>query len=148
MEGRIEELEEQMSAYAENGTVPTGEAPEDWLKNIKTEMESCEKHRDEYLSEKASYDMFITRIDCLLRWIDYATKAFPASNSPEYFRMVEERVGMMDEGACSDVDFFRRTDRSGFPIHAGWKTVFVWLWAKMFYAHRQRKWIRLLGGSE
>ena len=29
-------------------------------------------------------------------------------------------------------------------IHAGWKTVFVWLWAKAFYAHRQRKWIRLL----
>ena len=29
-------------------------------------------------------------------------------------------------------------------IHAGWKTVFIWLWAKAFYAHRQRKWIRLL----
>ena len=24
-------------------------------------------------------------------------------------------------------------------IHAGWKTVFIWLWAKAFYAHRQRK---------
>ena len=29
-------------------------------------------------------------------------------------------------------------------IDAGWKTMFVWLWAKAFYAHRQRKWIRLL----
>ena len=29
-------------------------------------------------------------------------------------------------------------------IHAGWKTVFIWLWAKAFYAHRQRKWIQLL----
>ena len=29
-------------------------------------------------------------------------------------------------------------------IHAGWKTVFIWLWAKAFYAHRQRKWICLL----
>ena len=29
-------------------------------------------------------------------------------------------------------------------IRAGWKTVFVWLWAGAFYAHRQRKWIRLL----
>ena len=29
-------------------------------------------------------------------------------------------------------------------IHAGWKTVFIWLWAKAFYTHRQRKWIRLL----
>ena len=29
-------------------------------------------------------------------------------------------------------------------ICAGWKTVFVWLWANAFYAHRQKKWIRLL----
>ncbi len=29
-------------------------------------------------------------------------------------------------------------------IRAGWKTVFIWLWANAFYAHRQRKWIRLL----
>ena len=29
-------------------------------------------------------------------------------------------------------------------IRAGWKTVFVWLWAHAFYAHRQQKWIRLL----
>ena len=29
-------------------------------------------------------------------------------------------------------------------IHAGWKTIFIWLWAKAFYAHRQRKWIKLL----
>ena len=35
------------------------------------------------------------------------------------------------------------TDRV--EIHAGWKTAFVWLWAEAFYAHRQRKWIRLLG---
>lgn len=29
-------------------------------------------------------------------------------------------------------------------IVAGWKTPFVWLWAKAFYAHRQRAWVRLL----
>ena len=29
-------------------------------------------------------------------------------------------------------------------IKAGWKTPFIWIWAKMFYAHRQRKWIELL----
>ena len=34
------------------------------------------------------------------------------------------------------------TDRV--EIHAGWKTPFIWLWARSFYAHRQRKWIRLL----
>ena len=36
----------------------------------------------------------------------------------------------------------RYTDRV--EIRAGWKTVFIWLWAKAFYAHRQRRWIRLL----
>ncbi len=39
----------------------------------------------------------------------------------------------------------RYTDRV--EIHAGWKTVFVWLWANAFYSHRQRKWIRLLRES-
>ena len=29
-------------------------------------------------------------------------------------------------------------------IRAGWKTPFVYLWAKTFYAHRQKKWIKLL----
>ena len=32
-------------------------------------------------------------------------------------------------------------------IQAGWKTVFIWLWVKAFYTHRQRKWIRLLTKS-
>ena len=34
------------------------------------------------------------------------------------------------------------TDRV--EIHAGWKTPAVWLWASLFYRHRQKKWIRLL----
>lgn len=29
-------------------------------------------------------------------------------------------------------------------IEAGWKTVFIYLWAVCFYSHRQRKWIELL----
>ncbi len=29
-------------------------------------------------------------------------------------------------------------------IKAGWKTPLVSLWAKCFYAHRQRKWLKLL----
>lgn len=29
-------------------------------------------------------------------------------------------------------------------IGAGWKTPFIWFWANWFYAHRQKKWIRLL----
>ncbi len=34
------------------------------------------------------------------------------------------------------------TDRV--EIYAGWKTYFVYLWAKLFYAHRQKKWIKIL----
>ena len=41
-----------------------------------------------------------------------------------------------------DADHTRYTDRV--EIQAGWKTVFIWLWANAFYAHRQRKWIKLL----
>ena len=33
-------------------------------------------------------------------------------------------------------------------IDAGWKTLFVYLWAKSFYAHRQRRWIKLLKNTE
>ena len=29
-------------------------------------------------------------------------------------------------------------------IEAGFKTILIWLWAKAFYAHRQKKWIRML----
>lgn len=29
-------------------------------------------------------------------------------------------------------------------IGAGWKTPFVYLWAKAFYSHRQKKWVKLL----
>ena len=28
-------------------------------------------------------------------------------------------------------------------IEAGWKTPFIYLWAKAFYSHRQKKWIKL-----
>lgn len=33
-------------------------------------------------------------------------------------------------------------------IDAGWKTLFVWLWAKAFYAHRQKRWLELLGETD
>ncbi len=42
-------------------------------------------------------------------------------------------------------EYTQYTDRV--EIQAGWKTVFVWLWANAFYAHRQRKWIGLLKGN-
>ncbi|MBR5340596.1 MAG: hypothetical protein IK151_01575 [Erysipelotrichaceae bacterium] len=33
-------------------------------------------------------------------------------------------------------------------IDAGWKTPFIYLWAKAFYAHRQRKWIKILKATQ
>lgn len=50
------------------------------------------------------------------------------------------RITLKALGACTEY-----TDEV--EIRAGWKTFFVWLWAKAFYAHRQRKWIRLLRGE-
>ena len=41
-----------------------------------------------------------------------------------------------------DAKHTRYTDRV--EIQAGWKTVFIWLWANAFYTHRHRKWIKLL----
>ena len=45
-----------------------------------------------------------------------------------------------------DQEHTKYTDRV--EIRAGWKTVFIWLWANAFYAHRQRKWIALLKNEE
>ncbi len=33
-------------------------------------------------------------------------------------------------------------------INAGRKTYFVYIWAKLFYTHRQKKWIRILNKSK
>ncbi len=41
-----------------------------------------------------------------------------------------------------DTGHTQYTDRV--EIRAGWKTFAIWLWANAFYAHRQRRWIRLL----
>ena len=45
-----------------------------------------------------------------------------------------------------DGNHTKYTDRV--EIRAGRKTPFIWLWANAFYAHRQRKWIRLLKNKE
>jgi hypothetical protein len=41
-----------------------------------------------------------------------------------------------------DANHTEYTDRV--EIRAGWKTAFIWAWANAFYAHRQRRWVRLL----
>ena len=45
-----------------------------------------------------------------------------------------------------DQDKTKYTDEV--EIGAGWKTPFIYLWAKAFYTHRQRKWIKLLNRHE
>ena len=57
--------------------------------------------------------------------------------SNEHVQVWNHRITLKDLGGQT-----KYTDEV--EIRAGWKTFFVWLWAKAFYAHRQRKWIRLL----
>ena len=57
--------------------------------------------------------------------------------SNEHVPVWNHRITLRDLGAGTEY-----TDEV--EIKAGWKTPFIWLWAKAFYAHRQRKWIRLL----
>ncbi len=45
-----------------------------------------------------------------------------------------------------DENSTRYTDE--IEVGAGWKTFFVALWAKAFYAHRQRKWLKLLSTTQ
>ena len=52
----------------------------------------------------------------------------------------EIRLGEKDE---NHTQYTERVE-----IHAGWKTALIWLWTRAFYAHRQRKWIRLLKRKE
>ena len=55
----------------------------------------------------------------------------------EHVPVWNHRITLKDLGTSTEY-----TDEV--EIEAGWKTPFIWLWAKAFYAHRQRKWIRLL----
>lgn len=55
----------------------------------------------------------------------------------EHVPVWDHKITLRDRGAETEY-----TDEV--EIRAGWKTIFIWLWAKAFYAHRQRKWIRLL----
>jgi hypothetical protein len=45
----------------------------------------------------------------------------------------------MEETSKSSVKYTDEVE-----IDAGWKTIFVVAWAKMFYRHRQKKWLKIL----
>lgn len=55
----------------------------------------------------------------------------------EHVPVWNHTIYLKDHGDCTEY-----TDEV--DIEAGWKTMFVWIWAEAFYAHRQKKWIRLL----
>lgn len=55
----------------------------------------------------------------------------------EHVLVWNHKIYLKDHG--TDTEYTDEVD-----IEAGWKTVFIWLWAKAFYAHRQKKWIRML----
>lgn len=57
--------------------------------------------------------------------------------SNEHVPIWNHRITLKDLGTSTEY-----TDEV--EIEAGWKTPFIWLWAKAFYAHRQRKWVKLL----
>ena len=58
----------------------------------------------------------------------------------EHVRVWDHRITLRDRNGQTEY-----TDEV--EIHAGWKTAFIWLWAQAFYAHRQRRWIKLLKGD-
>ena len=59
----------------------------------------------------------------------------------EHVPLWDHKITLRDAGTQTEY-----TDEV--EILAGWKTPFIWLWANAFYAHRQRKWIRLLQSME
>ena len=61
-----------------------------------------------------------------------------SKESNEHVPVWNHDIFLKDINGCST----RYTDRV--EIRAGWKTMFIWLWANAFYRHRQRKWIRML----
>jgi hypothetical protein len=55
----------------------------------------------------------------------------------EYVPVWDHKITLRDKGEETEY-----TDEV--KIQAGWKTAFIWLWAEAFYAHRQRKWVKML----
>ena len=49
-----------------------------------------------------------------------------------------------DELRAAYREYLLKLGLSKNTIDAGWKTIFVWMWANCFYTHRQKKWIKLL----
>lgn len=69
----------------------------------------------------------------------YKTSIFPASEKEVFERLKVLKTLQYIENTTQYTDEVE--------INAGWKTIFVYMWANAFYAHRQRKWKRLLSNN-
>ena len=68
---------------------------------------------------------------------DKETLAIYTNESNKHVPVWNHRIILVKQGDTTDY-----TDEV--EIYAGWKTFIVVLWSKLFYRHRQRKWLKLL----
>lgn len=70
--------------------------------------------------------------------IDFKKDGIYTNESNTFVPVWNHRIELKDNGNGT-IEYSDEVE-----ICAGWKTIFVWMWAKSFYSHRQKKWIRLL----
>ncbi len=77
-----------------------------------------------------------------IRVIDFGEDNIYTHESNTYVPVWNHRIILetIDENTTSYTDEVE--------IYAGWKTPFVYAWAKLFYAHRQKRWIKLLESNK
>lgn len=107
-----------------------GFAPVDKSADYQWQVGSCSSYRFR-LFRLIPYGTHTIRIE------RFDEDAVQSREGNEHVPVWNHRITLKDLGTCTEY-----TDEV--EIKAGWKTPFIWLWAKAFYAHRQRKWIKLL----
>ena len=73
-----------------------------------------------------------------IKVIDFSKDGIYTNEGNVHVPIWNHRIKLTDNGDGTT------TYSDEIEIGAGKKTIFVWLWAKFFYRHRQKKWIRLL----
>ena len=73
-----------------------------------------------------------------IKVIDFSKDGIYTNEGNVHIPIWNHRIKLTDNGDGTT------TYSDEIEIGAGKKTIFVWLWAKCFYRHRQKKWIRLL----
>ncbi len=72
-----------------------------------------------------------------VREFDYNTRIY-TNESNTYVAVWNHEI------VLNEIDNEKTLYTDEVEIYAGWKTAFVYIWAKLFYKHRQRKWISIL----